>query len=103
MERCGPRSSARGQRRAPTARRVTRSVVIVALVALMCVSYFGFEDDETVHVVAGTALLAVLALKIAVIRRWHRLGRFLPLLGISVFVLLGITWLSSAGAFLADQ
>ena len=45
----------------------------------------------------------MLALKISVIRRWHRLGRFLPLLGISVFVLLGITWLSSAGAFLADQ
>jgi small-conductance mechanosensitive channel len=77
-------------------------VVIMVVVALMCLSYFGFEDDETVHVVAGTALLAVLALKIAVIRRWHRLGRFLPLLGLSVFVLLGITWLSSAGAFLAD-
>jgi hypothetical protein len=36
--------------------------------------------------VAGTALLAVLALKIAVIRRWHALGRFLPVLGISAFV-----------------
>jgi hypothetical protein len=78
-------------------------VVIVGVVALMCVSYFGFEDDETLHVVSGTALLAVLALKIAVIRRWHRFGRFLPLLGMSVFVLLGITWLSSAGDFLADQ
>jgi hypothetical protein len=77
--------------------------VIVVVVALMCLSYSGFEDDQTVHVVAGTALLTVLALKTAVIRRWHRLGRFLPLLGVSVFVLLGITWLSSAGAFVGDQ
>jgi hypothetical protein len=29
-------------------------VVIVVLVALMCLSYFGLEDDETVHVVAGS-------------------------------------------------
>jgi small-conductance mechanosensitive channel len=53
-------------------------VVLVAVVALACVSYFGFDDDETLHIAAGTALLAVLALKIAVIRRWHALGRFLP-------------------------
>jgi small-conductance mechanosensitive channel len=78
-------------------------VVMVVVVALMCVSYFGFEDDALLHMVAGTALLGVLALKIAVLRRWHSLGRFLPLLGISVFLLLGITWLSSAGAFLADR
>ena len=78
-------------------------VVMIAVVALMCVSYFGFEDDETLHVVAGTALLAVLALKIAVIRVWHRLSRFLPILGISVFTLLAVTWLTSAGSFLADQ
>ena len=39
---------------------------------------------------AGTALLAALALKIAVIRRLHRFGRFLPLLGVAVFVLLAV-------------
>lgn len=78
-------------------------VVIVAVVAVMCLSYFGFEDDEALHAVAGTALLATLAFKVAVIRRWHALGRFLPLLGISVFVLLALTWLTSAGNFLADQ
>jgi hypothetical protein len=77
-------------------------VVIVAVVALMCLSYYGFEDDKALHGVAGTALLAVLALKIAVIRRWHALGRFLPLLGISVFALLALTWLTSAGAFLGN-
>ena len=77
--------------------------VIVAVVAVMCLSYFGYEDDSVVHVVAGSALLVVLAIKIAVLRRWHRLGRYLPVLGISVFVLLAVTWASSAGSFLADR
>jgi small-conductance mechanosensitive channel len=77
--------------------------VLIVVVALMCVSYFGFEDDKTLHTVAAIALLAVLALKIAVIRRWHRLSRLLPLLGISVFGLLAVTWLTSAGDFLADR
>jgi hypothetical protein len=77
--------------------------VMVVVVALMCVSYFGFEEDRTVHVVAAIALLGVLALKIAVIRWWHGLGRFLPILGLSVFGLLALTWLTSAGDFLADR
>jgi hypothetical protein len=38
-----------------------------------------------------------------VLRRWHRLGRYLPVLGITVFALLAVTWLSSAGDFLADR
>ncbi len=78
-------------------------VVMVVVVAVMCLSYFGFEDDEALHAVAGTALLVMLAFKIAVIRRWHSLGRFLPFLGVSVFMLLALTWLTSAGDFLADQ
>ena len=75
-------------------------VVILVVVAAMCVSVFGFEDDAVVHVVAGSALLGVLALKIAVLRWWHGAGRLLPLLGTSVFLLLALTWLSSAGSFL---
>lgn len=74
--------------------------VLLAITALMCVGYFGFEDDASVHMVAAIALLTVLALKITVIRRWHALGRFLPALGISVWVLLALTWLTSAGDFL---
>jgi hypothetical protein len=66
----------------------------------MCVGYFGFEDDASLHIVAAAGLLAVLALKITVIRWWHAMGRFLPALGISVWVLLALTWLSSAGDFL---
>jgi uncharacterized membrane protein YbaN (DUF454 family) len=34
------------------------------------------------------------------VRRGGRLGRLLPLLGTTVFVLLALTWLASAGDFL---
>jgi Family of unknown function (DUF6529) len=76
---------------------------IMVVVAVMCLSYFGFEDDATVHVVAATALLVVLALKVAVLRVFHGASRFLPLLGTSVFVLLAITWVTSAGMYFADN
>jgi hypothetical protein len=78
-------------------------LVMVVVVAIMCLSYFGFEDDKLVHVFAGSALLAVLAVKVAVVRRGGSLGRFLPVFGITVFVLIAVTWLSSAGSFLADR
>jgi hypothetical protein len=76
-------------------------VVLVAIVALLCLAHFGFDDDGGLHMVTGFALLVVLAFKIAVIRWWHGLGRLLPILGTSVFVLLALTWLTSAGHFLA--
>jgi Family of unknown function (DUF6529) len=76
-------------------------VVVLVVVAFMCVSYFGFEDDAALHAVAAIALLSVLALKIVVVRWWHAMGRFLPALGISVWLLLALTWLTSAGDFLA--
>jgi Family of unknown function (DUF6529) len=76
---------------------------LMVVVAIMCLSSFGLEDDAGVHVVAASALLVVLALKIMVLRRWHRLGRFLPLLGTCVFVLLAVTWATSAGDLLADR
>jgi hypothetical protein len=40
-------------------------------------TFYGFEaEDRTkLHIVAGTALLVALALKIAVVRWWHGLGR----------------------------
>jgi hypothetical protein len=78
-------------------------VVLIVLVGLACVAYYGFEDDETLHVVAGTALAVVLAIKVAVIRWWHGLGRLLPYLGIAVFVLLALTWLTSAGSYLGED
>lgn len=74
--------------------------VLLVVTALMCVGYFGLEDDASLHMIAAIALLSVLALKIAVIRWWHVLGRFLPALGISVWLLLALTWVTSAGDFL---
>jgi hypothetical protein len=86
-------------------------VVITLVVAFLCLAYFGVEDgvehaadDEdtraAVHVVAASLLLGVLALKIVVLRWWHRMDRYLPALGLTVFTLFAITWLSSAGDYL---
>jgi Family of unknown function (DUF6529) len=75
--------------------------VLLLVVAGMCAAYSGIEDDAAFHAVTGAALLAVLALKVVVIRWWHAAGRFLPVLGITVFLLLAATWASTAGAFLA--
>jgi hypothetical protein len=74
--------------------------VLLIVVAVMCLSYFEFEDSG-LHAVTGAALIGVLALKVVVIRWWHAASRFLPALGITVFVLLVTTWASTAGAFLA--
>jgi L-asparagine transporter-like permease len=78
-------------------------LVLVVLVALACLARFGLDDDGAVHAVSGAALLVVLGLKLAVLRWWHGLGRFLPLLGSCVFVLLAVTWFTSAGHFLAGR
>ena len=82
-------------------------VVITVIIAFMCLSYFGIEDGESdeemraaLHVVAGSSLLAVLTLKIVVVRWWHRMGKWLPALGLTVFLLFALTWLTSAGDFL---
>jgi Ni,Fe-hydrogenase I cytochrome b subunit len=82
-------------------------VVITVIIAFMCLSYFGIEDGESdedmraaLHVVAGSSLLVVLTLKIVVVRWWHRMGKWLPALGLTVFLLFTLTWLSSAGDFL---
>jgi hypothetical protein len=78
-------------------------IVVIGLVAVACIGYYGLDDDKTLHIAAGTALLVVLALKIAIIRWWHGLGRLLPLLGITVFLLLAVTWLTSAASYLSDD
>lgn len=82
-------------------------VVITLLVAFMCISYFGFEDGDSdeetralLHASAGSALVVLLAFKVVVVRWWHRLGRFLPVIGLIVFALFMITWLTSAGDYL---
>jgi hypothetical protein len=75
--------------------------VLLLVVGAMCLATGEDEDEAAFHAVTGWALLAVLALKVVVVRWWDAAGRFLPLLGATVFTLLGLTWLGSAGAFLA--
>lgn len=72
--------------------------LLLLCTGVMCVSTYELEGA---HAVFGSVLLAVLALKIAVVRRDVGLGRFLPVLGITVFFLLCATWATSAGTFLA--
>jgi hypothetical protein len=96
------RPSFLGARPASSAHRTIGDTIalLLVVVGVSCVSVYGFDDDETVHAVAGTAMLAVLTLKVAVVRRGLGLGGALPLLGGTVFALLAVTWASSAGGFL---
>ena len=75
------------------------AVAVTLVVAVMCIGYFGW-DDGGLHAVLGAILLAVLALKIAVVRSWIRGSRALPLLGATVLSLFAATWAASAGDFL---
>ncbi|MEA2178039.1 MAG: hypothetical protein QOG77_1336, partial [Solirubrobacteraceae bacterium] len=77
--------------------------LLLIVVGVTCISVYGFDDDETLHVIAGSALLIVLTLKVAVVRRGLGLGRALPLLGGTVFALLVVTWASSAGGYLGGS
>lgn len=74
-------------------------VVLAVLVAVACLSFYGFEEGGA-HTAFGCALLAVLAIKVAAVRRGGRLSALLPALGATVFVLFALTWLTSAGDFL---
>ncbi len=74
-------------------------VVLTVLVATACISFYGFEEGGA-HAVFGCVLLGAIALKVLVVRVGGRLSRLLPLLGVSVLALFGLTWLTSAGDFL---
>jgi hypothetical protein len=78
-------------------------VVVTLVIAFMCVGYFGFDDDGAFHAVTGALLVGVLAFKIVVIRWVHSLSRLLPFLGLTVFALFIVTWVSSAGGALAGD
>ena len=86
-------------------------LVITLFVAWMCVTYFEITDGiehavdgetgrATVHVVAGSALVLLLVFKVIVVRWWHSVGRFLPVIGFSIFASFIVTWLTSAGDYL---
>jgi Family of unknown function (DUF6529) len=74
-------------------------LVLTVVIAIMCIGYSGFEDGGA-HSIVTTILLGMFATKVLVVRFGGRLGRLLPLLGVSVLILFGITWLTSAGDFL---
>jgi hypothetical protein len=74
-------------------------VVIALLVAIACLSYYGFEDGGA-HALFGTALLVVIALKVIAVRIGGSSSPFLPWLGVALLALVVATWLSSAGDFL---
>ncbi len=74
-------------------------VVLTLLVAIACLSYYGFEDGGA-HALFGTALLVVIALKVIAVRVGGSSSPFLPWLGAALLALFAATWLSSAGDFL---
>jgi len=76
---------------------------LLAFLAVACVAVYGFEDDMLLHGLAGAALVAVLVAKIAVVRWGLRLGRGLPLFGLTVFALLALTWATSAPDVLGGE
>jgi hypothetical protein len=95
------------------AQRATGDVVLVVtlLVAFMCLMYFevgdgieyardGEQTRATIHVVAGSLLVAMIVFKVIVVRWWHGMSRFLPILGMTVFGLFMVTWFTSAGNYL---
>jgi Family of unknown function (DUF6529) len=74
-------------------------VAITVVVGAMCLGYFGLEDDAALHVVLGWLLAGALVLKIVVVRWWHSMSRFLPVIGSTVFALFVATWASSVGLY----
>jgi hypothetical protein len=74
-------------------------LVLTAVTTTMCIGGYGFEEGGA-HTVVALILLSVFATKVLVVRLGGRLSRALPLLGVSLLLLFGITWLTSAGDFL---
>jgi Family of unknown function (DUF6529) len=78
-------------------------VVLVTVVAVMCVAAFGLDDDYAAHVIAGIGLAVALAAKVSVVRFFPRAGGLLPYLGVTVFVLLAVTWFTAVPDFLSGD
>jgi hypothetical protein len=74
-------------------------LVLAVLVAIACVSFYGFEEGGA-HAVFGCLVLGALALKVLAVRIGGSSSPLLPWIGGALFVLFTATWLSSAGDFL---
>ena len=75
--------------------------VLLIVVAIMCPRTSGSRTTAPSTPSPASCSCSCWRVKVVVIRWWHAAGRFLPVLGITVFVLLAATWASTAGAFLA--
>ena len=76
------------------------ALVLAVLVAIACISVYGFDDDSGGHTAFGIAVLVALALKVLAVRIGGALSKLLPYLGVGLFAALGGAWLTSAGEFL---
>jgi len=87
------------------------AVAVGVFVAFLCYSYFGIGDGiehargeetgrATIHVVSGSLFVVAVVAKVVVVRWWRSLGRFLPALGLTMFSLFSVAWLTSAGNYL---
>jgi hypothetical protein len=83
------------------------AVPIAVLVAVLCLTGYGIRDAiehggtrVALHVVAASALLIALAVKVVAVRVGGRMSRLLPVLGGTVFVLFALTFASTVPFFL---
>lgn len=98
------RSLGLARRVAARAHRLVGATTTALMVAVgaVCLSAYDVGDavedggSAGVHAVAGSALLALLAVKIVVVHLGRRAGRALPALGIAVLGLVAVTWTTSA-------
>lgn len=78
-------------------------VVLTAVIAVACLSVYGFDEDGGTHAISGAALLLAIVLKIVAVRSSGGHSRAIPGLGGVIFVLFAITWWTSAADYLADE
>lgn len=74
-------------------------LVLAVLVAIACISFYGWEEAGA-HAVFGCLVLGALAAKVLAVRVGGSSSPLLPWIGVALFVLFAATWLTSAGDFL---
>lgn len=74
-------------------------LVLAVLVAVACISFYGWEEGGA-HAVLGCLVLGALAAKVLAVRIGGSSSPLLPWIGIALFGLFIATWWTSAGDFL---
>jgi uncharacterized membrane protein len=74
-------------------------LVLAVLVAIACISFYGWEEGGA-HAIFGCLVLAALAAKVLAVRIGGSSSPLLPWIGVLLFGLFVATWLTSAGDFL---